>query len=179
MKISGIAATAVLTLALLSAISCATPSDEVPPPNPTGTPYYTQSNPVTPDAYVPAGQSWSEGNWAISFGGAEWYGCTIVMSISITYTGYDSAIFGQDREGSIYPSTLYIRGGNTQQFYEDSYGTSWYQQQYYPQETRSGTMQYEVGSQSGSVSLYIDGTSTQSYASAVFDLGDTPGTCKY
>jgi len=179
MKISRIAAIAFLTLALLSAVSCAAPPDEAPAPIPTSTPYYTQSHAVTPDAVVPAGQSWAEGNWAISFGGAEWYGCTIVISVSITYTGYDSAIFGQDREGSIYPSTLYIRGGNSQQFYEDSYVTSWYQQQYYPQETRSGTLQYTVGPQSGSVSLYIDGTSTQSLPGEMFDLGNTPGTCKY
>ena len=130
-----------------------------------------------PDQVIPPGQSWSARNWFVAFDGAEWYDCTINVHITVTNTGNNVADFGHTTTAG-YPSILYINDKYGQTFNAEDVGIwhAWYQEEYYPGESKSGTLKFKIDPRSERV--WLLGPHWYGHPQCSFALGDLPSTCK-
>jgi len=132
-----------------------------------------------PDVIVPGGQSWSGRNWIVELDGAEWDGCTLNVKLSVTNTGPVVSNFGfsttGDSVGYFYMVNKYSQVFEPYKLWP--WEKQFYEEKFYPNETRSGTVKYEIDSRSEEVRLLM----VPSYEDAPmlsFDLGALPATCE-
>lgn len=131
-----------------------------------------------PDLVLSGGQTWSGRNWSVQLDGSEWTGCTVAVQLTITHSGGSVANFGYtDEETTGY---LYVRDKYNEVF-EPHKGLFWekqfYEEKFYPNETRSGVVEYKIDSRAEQIQLYM----TPDYAEEQvfsFDLGAVPDSCE-
>jgi len=132
-----------------------------------------------PDVLVSGGQTWSGRNWEVVLDGGEWDGCTLKVDLTITNIGGVVANFGYastgDSVGSLYVVDKYNE--TFQPYKRWPWDTQFYEEKFYPNDARSGTVTYEIDSRSEEVRLimapYYEDASLLS-----FDLGTVPSTCE-
>ncbi|MCJ7522190.1 MAG: hypothetical protein MUP21_08250 [Dehalococcoidia bacterium] len=130
------------------------------------------------DLIVTGGQSWSGRNWVINFDEGRWEGCKLSLDITITNTGDSVATFGNSGEGD--PGELYIIDKYSQVFHPDKllpWEKHFYEEKFYPSETRSGTLAYNVDSRSENVWLLMTPIFPE-VSQLSFDMGNVPDSCE-
>jgi hypothetical protein len=132
-----------------------------------------------PDVVVPGGQTWSGRNWIVQLDGAEWDGCTLSVKLTMTNTGGVVANFGYassgDTVGYVYVANKYNEAFLPYKRWP--WDTQFYEEKFYPNETRSGTVKYEIDPRSEEIRLLM----VPYYEDAPmlsFDLGGVPATCE-
>jgi hypothetical protein len=130
------------------------------------------------DVIVPGGQSWSGRNWVITFDEAIWSGCKLSVDVSITNTGDIVATFGSIGEGET--GKLYVVDKYSQTFDPDKlfpWEKQFYEEKFYPDETRSGTLEYDIDARSEHVWMMMSPNYPE-VTQLSFDLGDVPDFCE-
>ena len=129
-----------------------------------------------PDLVVVGGQSWGARNWFVTFDGAEWYRCTLLVHLTVNNTGTNVADFGHSTTAG-YPYTLYVVDKYGQKFYAKGTGAyDWYQQKFYPGEPKSGTLEFQIDPRSERV--WLQGPRWHNTPPCSFDLGNVPSACE-
>lgn len=130
------------------------------------------------DVIVPGGQSWSGRNWVVSFDEARWEGCKLSVDVIITNTGEIVATFGSISEGET--GKLYIVDKYSQAFDPDKlfpWEKQFYEEKFYPDETRSGTLEYNVDARSEQVWMMMSPNFPE-VTQLSFDIGAVPDSCE-
>jgi len=130
------------------------------------------------DLIVTGGQSWSGRNWAVSFDEGRWEGCKLSLDITITNTGDSVATFGSSGEGDV--GELYIIDKYSQVFHPDKllpWEKHFYEEKFYPSETRSGTLAYNIDPRSEQVWLLMTPIFPE-VSQLSFDIGNVPDSCE-
>ncbi len=131
-----------------------------------------------PDVVVSSSQSWSGRNWSVQLDGAEWDGCKLGAQLTITNTGSVIANFGHSDEEDV--GYLYVV--NT---YNDTFEPyklwpwekQFYEEKFYPGESRSGTVEYEIDPRSEQIRMLMFPPFGEVQA-LLFDLGSVPDSCE-
>jgi hypothetical protein len=130
-----------------------------------------------PDVVVSGGQTWSGRTWFVQLDAAQWSGCTVAVEVTIMYTGGTVANFGfdhQDEVGSLYALNKY--GEVFEPHKAWPWETQFYEEKYYPNETRSGEVKFEIDPRSEQLWLRMSPEFPE-VQSLSFDLGAVPVSC--
>jgi hypothetical protein len=130
------------------------------------------------DTIVTGGQSWSGRNWDVRFDEARWSGCRLSVDVTITNTGNNVATFGNYGEED--PGLLYVVDKFSQVFEPDKlwpWEKHFYEEKFYPNESRDGTLEYDVDARSESVWMMMTPIFPE-VGQLSFDLGAVPDSCE-